>query len=47
MLAWTLVDTVLSPGLLAQPGVEATVGSAFGGEQFPVGLRAIVGHRAG
>jgi len=40
-----LVDTALVPGLLAQHGVEATVAPAFGTEQHPVGLRAIVGHR--
>jgi SAM-dependent methyltransferase len=40
-----LIDTSLVPALLAEQGVEASVGSSFGSETFPVGLRAIVGHR--
>ena len=40
-----LVDTSLVPALLAQNGVEATVGSSFGTESLPVGLRVIVGQR--
>jgi hypothetical protein len=41
-----LVDTTLVPELLGRHGVEATVGTAFGTEELPVGLRAIVGRRA-
>jgi SAM-dependent methyltransferase len=41
-----LVDTTLVPELLGRQGVEATVGTAFGTEELPVGLRAIVGRRA-
>ena len=41
-----LVDTALVPALLAEHGVEATVGTAFGTEQNPVGLRTIVGTRS-
>ncbi len=41
-----LIDTSLVPPLLAEHGVEATVGASFGSEDLPVGLRAIVGHRA-
>jgi SAM-dependent methyltransferase len=40
-----LIDTGLVPGLLAHQGVEVTVGSSFGTETMPIGLRAIVGHR--
>jgi SAM-dependent methyltransferase len=40
-----MVDTSLVPVLLAEHGVEAAVGTAFGDETLPVGLRAIVGHR--
>ncbi len=40
-----MVDTSVVPALLAEHGVEATVGNAFGDETLPVGLRAIVGHR--
>lgn len=41
-----LVDTTRVPGILAEYGVEAYVASSFGGEQLPVGLRAIIGRRA-
>ena len=41
-----LVDTSLVPPLLAKHGVEATVEAAFGSEDLPVGLRAIVGRKA-
>lgn len=40
-----LIDTSLVPPLLAQHGVTAQVLSAFGTEEFPVGLKAIVGHK--
>jgi SAM-dependent methyltransferase len=40
-----LVDTTRVPGLLASHDVEATVGTGFGAEQFPAGLRSIVGRR--
>lgn len=40
-----LIDTSLVPALLAEHGVDATVGSAFGTEDLPVGLRTIVGVR--
>jgi SAM-dependent methyltransferase len=40
-----LVDTSLIPGLLAGHGVEAKVLPAFGSEQFPEGLRAVVGSK--
>jgi SAM-dependent methyltransferase len=42
-----LVDTTLVPDLLAGHGVEAEVLLAFGSEEFPVGLRAIVGQKTG
>lgn len=42
-----LVDTSLLPGLLAEHGVEATVGASFGDEQLPEGLRTLLGRRAG
>jgi SAM-dependent methyltransferase len=40
-----LVDTSTIPSLLADQGVDATVGSAFGDEELPVGLRTVIGHR--
>jgi SAM-dependent methyltransferase len=40
-----LVDTAAVAGLLAEHGVEATVGSSFGNEQLPTGLRTIIGRR--
>lgn len=40
-----LVDTSRVPTTLAKHGVEAIVGPSFGGEELPVGLRAIVGRR--
>jgi SAM-dependent methyltransferase len=40
-----LVDTSAVPALLADHGVEATVGRSFGSETLPAGLRTIVGHR--
>lgn len=41
-----LIDTSRVPGLLAEQGVEATVGSSFGSEQMPVGLRVVIGRRS-
>jgi hypothetical protein len=40
-----LIDTQLVPELLRREGVEASVQPAFGGEDLPPGLRAIVGRR--
>lgn len=40
-----LVDTALLPQLLAAHGVEAEVGSSFGGEVNPPGLVTVVGRR--
>jgi SAM-dependent methyltransferase len=40
-----LLDTSLVPILLARHGVVAQVLQAFGDEEFPVGLKAIVGHK--
>jgi SAM-dependent methyltransferase len=40
-----LVETSLVPALLARCGVEATVGSSFGNERLPPGLRVILGAR--
>jgi hypothetical protein len=42
-----LIDVQSVPALLAEHGVDATVRDAFGDEQFPVGLKAIVGRKAG
>jgi SAM-dependent methyltransferase len=42
-----LVDTSQVPALLKDHGVGATVGTSFGNETLPVGLRAIVGRRVG
>jgi SAM-dependent methyltransferase len=41
-----MIETRRVPELLADHGVEATVGNHFGSERLPVGLRAVVGHRA-
>jgi hypothetical protein len=40
-----LIDTSALPALLGSEGVEAEVRGAFGSEQLPVGLRALVGRR--
>jgi SAM-dependent methyltransferase len=40
-----LLDTAQIPALLRLHGVEARVGSAFGSETLPQGLRVITGHR--
>jgi SAM-dependent methyltransferase len=40
-----LLDTSTIPSLLAEHGVEVTVGPSFGDEQLPVGLATVVGHR--
>jgi SAM-dependent methyltransferase len=40
-----LIDTARIPALLRQHGIEAGVGSAFGTETLPPGLRVITGHK--
>jgi SAM-dependent methyltransferase len=40
-----LIDTSAVPARLADHGVSATVGSAFGTEEQPAGLRVIVGRK--
>jgi SAM-dependent methyltransferase len=40
-----LIDTARVPGLLAAHGLEARIGSSFGAEQLPTGLRTVVGRR--
>ncbi len=42
-----MVDTAAVPALLAEHGVEASVGSSFGTETLPTGLRTVIGHRPG
>jgi hypothetical protein len=42
-----MVDVSTVPALLAEHGVEAEVRDAFGDESLPVGLKAIVGRKAG
>jgi SAM-dependent methyltransferase len=42
-----LIDTMLVPPLLARHGVDAEVRAAFGAEELPTGLRAVVGGRPG
>lgn len=42
-----LVDTTRVPALLSAHGVAAHIGSSFGGETLPEGLRAVTGIRAG
>lgn len=40
-----LLDTAQIPALLSQHGIQARVGSAFGSETLPQGLRVITGHK--
>ncbi len=40
-----LIDTSTVPGLLARHGVEAELGSSFGGESLPEGLRTVIGRK--
>ncbi len=40
-----LIDTSYVPELLREYGVDATLGSSFGGEDLPTGLVTIVGQR--
>ncbi len=42
-----LIDTSYVPNLLREWGVEATLGSSFGGEDLPIGLVTVIGRRAG
>jgi hypothetical protein len=41
----TLIDTGIIPDLLAEHGVSAQMGRAFGEETLPAGLNTIVGRR--
>jgi SAM-dependent methyltransferase len=40
-----LIDTAQIPALLRRHGVEAQVGTSFGTETNPVGLRVVIGHK--
>jgi SAM-dependent methyltransferase len=40
-----LLDTARIPELLATRGIAARIGTSFGGEELPVGLVTVVGHR--
>jgi hypothetical protein len=40
-----LLDTTQLPDLLRPHGVEVTVGTSFGTETLPAGLRTLIGHR--
>ena len=40
-----LIDTLYVPDLLRQCGVDAILGSSFGGEELPAGLVTVVGRR--
>jgi SAM-dependent methyltransferase len=42
-----MIDTSSIPGLLAEQGVEAAIGSSFGEEELPAGLRVVIGRRPG
>jgi hypothetical protein len=42
-----LIDAASIPVVLAEHGVEAIVGPAFGHEELPPGLVTVIGHRAG
>jgi SAM-dependent methyltransferase len=41
-----LIDTARVPTLLRAHGLEVVVGTSFGGEELPVGLMTVTGHRA-
>jgi SAM-dependent methyltransferase len=41
-----LIDIARVPGLLRARGVEATIGSAFGAERLPDGLRTVIGRKS-
>jgi hypothetical protein len=41
-----LIDVSRVPVLLAEHGVEATIGTSFGSEELPVGLHTVIGHRS-
>lgn len=41
-----LIDTASIPALLREYGVEAALGSSFGGERLPDGIVTIIGYRA-
>jgi hypothetical protein len=40
-----LIDTARVPAILAKHGVQASVGTSFGSEELPTGLRAVLGRR--
>jgi SAM-dependent methyltransferase len=40
-----LIDTSRVPSLLSEHGVSATVGTSFGDERLPIGLRTVIGTR--
>jgi hypothetical protein len=40
-----LVDTSRVPILLARHGIEAALGTSFGGEELPEGLHTVVGRK--
>jgi hypothetical protein len=40
-----MIDTATIPALLAAEGVDVEVRASFGDEEFPIGLRAIVGRK--
>jgi SAM-dependent methyltransferase len=40
-----LIDVSRIPGLLAGRGIQSTIGSSFGTERLPAGLRTVIGHR--
>lgn len=42
-----LLDTTLIPGLLRPHGVEVVLGTSFGDETLPSGLRTLIGRRPG
>ncbi|MDP9329529.1 MAG: class I SAM-dependent methyltransferase [Actinomycetota bacterium] len=40
-----MIDTERIPALLAENGVEVKVGTSFGTESLPAGLRTVIGHK--
>jgi len=40
-----LIDVSRVPALLAGRGIQSTIGSSFGAERLPAGLRTVIGHR--
>jgi hypothetical protein len=40
-----MIDTTRIPGLLAEHGIDGVVGTSFGSEALPKGLRTVIGRK--